>query len=490
DQRSLAWAFRSRNYSAAPTARLAYNAEALHPLDQASLVSFGGAYGGKAIGHSSLRTEWTPVLDNTMSGAYPTHVGLYDVWARVYSSAAYPPWIRFVYGVGDLVDPTENDPVRLPGSLNFYLVNLGQVDLRKAPIGPHRWIGMVQGRGTGSSLFSISGYIENLYVDRLWYLPAEEGSGVLRASSSFQVGSTLIGGDDFNQPEVKPLGGQVAESGGSWVKKGTSATDFETTGEQKLKRTAVLDTGSAPSALDTLSGLTFQQPQAVSVEVESTYLGSTQFGVVARYRNNTNYLLAHFASGTFDAYFWVTKVVEGTSTTIAAKTANTFRPNQPIEIALSVSESGVFRATAASAGTSIFVEGSDPELGPSGTTFGLPYGTVGLYDKYTDSYPSTRTFRNFVVWEPVDDAVLFAGREARLTSDGHFRSPDGVVFGPVANAGGALPRIPVSGAEDRPVEMLVKPSRGDFAQVPDSGIDRAVGQLSYRPCWSYVPEEA
>jgi hypothetical protein len=108
----------------------------------------------------------------------------------------------------------------------------------------------------------------------------------------------------------------------------------------------------------------------------------------------------------------------------------------------------------------------------------------------TPGYPSIRTYRKFVAWEPAEDAVLFAGREARLTSAGHYRTPDGAVFGPVSNADGDLPRVPVSGPEERPVELMIKPSRGDFAQVPDPGIDRILGQMSYRPCWSYVPEEA
>ena len=34
-----------------------------------------------------------------------------------------------------------------------------------------------------------------------------------------------------------------------------------------------------------------------------------------------------------------------------------------------------------------------------------------------------------------------------------------------------LPRLPVSGSEERPVEVALKRDRGGFGELPDSGID-------------------
>jgi len=48
---------------------------------------------------------------------------------------------------------------------------------------------------------------------------------------------------------------------------------------------------------------------------------------------------------------------------------------------------------------------------------------------------------------------------------------------------GDFPRLPVSGLEGRPVEMLLKTSRGDMGQLADSGFDTFTAQVKYRPCW-------
>lgn len=45
-----------------------------------------------------------------------------------------------------------------------------------------------------------------------------------------------------------------------------------------------------------------------------------------------------------------------------------------------------------------------------------------------------------------------------------------------------------TGLEGRTVELFVKASRGDFDQLPDSGIDDIQAQLTYRPTWLYVPD--
>ncbi len=45
-----------------------------------------------------------------------------------------------------------------------------------------------------------------------------------------------------------------------------------------------------------------------------------------------------------------------------------------------------------------------------------------------------------------------------------------------------LPRLPVSGPEEKPLEIATKPSRGDFTTLPDSGIDKFSAQLTYRSC--------
>jgi hypothetical protein len=127
----------------------------------------------------------------------------------------------------------------------------------------------------------------------------------------------------------------------------------------------------------------------------------------------------------------------------------------------------------------------DTDLATGGA---LAAGKAGFYDAKTGAVANTRQCDNFAAWIPNHDAVLFGGKVGRLTSDGLSRqSADGNGFGPVQHPDTDLPRIPVSGPEERPVEVALRPSRGDFAQVPDSGIDTLAVRLAYRPCWPYVP---
>ena len=105
----------------------------------------------------------------------------------------------------------------------------------------------------------------------------------------------------------------------------------------------------------------------------------------------------------------------------------------------------------------------------------------------TSASSETRDYDNFAAWAPNLDATLYANRSAQLTTDGIFRQDtSGTAYGPAFHAGD-LPRLPVSGLESRKVELFLKGSRGDFDQIPDSGIDDISGRVTYRPCWLNTP---
>lgn len=102
------------------------------------------------------------------------------------------------------------------------------------------------------------------------------------------------------------------------------------------------------------------------------------------------------------------------------------------------------------------------------------------------------------VWfQPLDEsagtillpaASIDPGSSAWIATDGVYFDFDGPTFS-ASGALGDLPRVPVSGAEQRPTELLLKASRGDFTtSFIDDGIDDIVAQASYRPCWMFAPE--
>ena len=170
DQKGLLWHFRGRNYDSAETAEWAYNAEALELLDLAEKATLSGSYGTKAVKHPNLSTEWTPVLGTTIGGEeFLTHVGVYDVWARVYSTSTELPWLRLLWDLGDMIAPSENVQVQVPGKEAFYDVYLGQINLRTLPFGDQRWKGVIYARGEEGG--------ENVWIDRLRFVCADEKLG-------------------------------------------------------------------------------------------------------------------------------------------------------------------------------------------------------------------------------------------------------------------------------------------------------------------------
>jgi hypothetical protein len=62
----------------------------------------------------------------------------------------------------------------------------------------------------------------------------------------------------------------------------------------------------------------------------------------------------------------------------------------------------------------------------------------------------------------------------------------GAAFGPVSHVTGDLPRIPPSGSEGRTVQFFLKASRGDFATLPDTGVDDISARALYRPSFLLV----
>lgn len=237
DQLGLGFHFRCQHYSSASTAAWDYQAEALTPLDTAAETELTGA-SGKTIRHNNLGIDWTPVLStNLKAGTYLTHLGVYDVFSRVYTTSEEPPWLRLLYDVGDTIAPSANPQKQLPGSGNFYLVYLGQINLRALAVGTHRWQGIIQGRG------AVGG--ENVYVDRLWFFCADENTGILTAPlGTFGVGSgTYKVRDDFNQ--TGNLTGLAAAVGGTYVALTNSdaAPDF-VAGSGVLTRSSTSDTGT------------------------------------------------------------------------------------------------------------------------------------------------------------------------------------------------------------------------------------------------------
>jgi hypothetical protein len=88
------------------------------------------------------------------------------------------------------------------------------------------------------------------------------------------------------------------------------------------------------------------------------------------------------------------------------------------------------------------------------------------------------------------DVVMLANGRLQMRYDSMVRTIlGGLVFAPVMEVGGDLPRIPPSGLEGLPVQIFLKPSRGNLSETnyPDAGIDNFTVSVSYRPSYLFRP---
>ena len=144
DQHGLLWGFRAQNYNAGTTAALFYECEKLTPLSNTVGTAFTGASGGTAVGNLALPVggQWVPLLHTNMKpGSVPlTHLGAYRAWVRANASVGVPQ-LRLVWGNSGLAAPTINDPVSIPTTNAFYLLDLGQIQLTDVSAGNQNWAG-------------------------------------------------------------------------------------------------------------------------------------------------------------------------------------------------------------------------------------------------------------------------------------------------------------------------------------------------------------
>lgn len=483
NQASLIWCVRSRHYSSDATAKSVYEAESLEALDAAAGTALSGASGGTVVRHTTIAEDWTPIVGTNIGGtAFMTHTGVYRVYARLYSYGGTLD-ARFVWDVGDLVTPTENDPVEVPTNTGFYLLDLGEARLDKVQTGSHRWGGQVQARGGGT-----------LAVDRLYFFNVDEGFGIAQSSPSATGLSPFAARDGFDQTSGT-LVGKVLPVGGTWAGAGDSDGFGINTTNATAQRTATVDsTGFANGRFAIAGTATFEE---VSAQADFNFTTPTtadafNTGVIARYTDTSNFALAAIsksaASSTWRLNFFAYVAGVGVAWTSTASPYFGVAYDHRIQVVIDVR--GNYRVLwglpTLGVETSEKLSGFSPYLATGET---LASGKVGFFDQVTGSTPATRQVDNFLVTAPEPDAAVFASRSVELSTWGIVREDSaGEAYGPVSRVFGDLPRLPAAGIDGRTTEVMVKLSRGDLGDSPDSGIDDISAQAFYRPSWLYVPE--
>jgi hypothetical protein len=497
DLHGLLWGVRCRHYSNAPTAALAYEADVLTPIAPAAVVANANASGGNEVKINTLSSNWTAILSTDVVGIGSlTHTGSYRVWARVrtevdplYPAYAVTPRVRFVWDVGDLMGPVENTPVRLPLDTDFWLADLGEVRLDPAPIGTHRWQGVIQ------AAESFKGFA----VDKLWFQPLDEAAGRLSIAPGAAVGLTgYTARDAFDSLTTGAVTGQALSVGGNWTYSHGDTDDFTYDGTNyRAKRVSVADTAArfiyapTPTLAATAAQIDFYLPTptgpAGAEGVQQAYLmfrrvdaSNYGYAVVGNYNGLT--------TGSWRLYLNV--MVAGVPTTLAVAYVPRYQDSW-WSLRVVVSANGYIFAW-------LFPQGATVPLNPIAlrydpTRFGTggPFasGKVGFGDQHSGPNADARYYDNFLAWVPDTDAVVFAGRSAELRFDGMYReAPGGGSYAQVGTVLGDLLRIPPAGMEARTTEIFLKPSFGDLGQASDSKLLRLQAQMRYRPSYLFVPE--
>jgi hypothetical protein len=492
DQKGLIWAFRSRYYSAAATAKSAYSATELQPLGEAAKEAVTGATGGTAVSNTALPAVWTPVVGTNLGGtAWLTHQGTYRIKARLRSPQGTAVSARFVWDVGDLVNPTENKAFTFPAGSAWFDADLGEVRLQAPPVGTYRWQGQIQAKGTEGG--------EDINVDRIWIVNSDEGMGVLSAppqSSSSQ--ETIKAWDNFNTTTAGTITGKVAPLGGTWAGAGDAVGFTVDTTNKWITREEKSDADQKTGYFARLGTFTAAKVEvALDLKLDENLAEAPMMGgAFFRYTNTSNWGFAGIQSNSGEGFgdrYWpvVYKCVAGTLTRLGNGASIGKGLWKSMRVTVDASGNVAFYLGNQGATLGLVLALTDSVFASAGT---LETGGFGIYDvKVSSGVSVIRRYDNLYVYapavsSPISDAVLYASQKAQLTTKGMYRlDPGGTAYGPVSRVIGDLPRLPAGGLENRSTELFLKWSRGDFEQVADSAIDDGAVKVFANRSWLTVP---
>lgn len=456
-QNTLIWGVRSRYYDSAETAKLAYNGSELTPVNGAevpveSFIELPAA--------SQIESTWQPftVTDLAATKAVLTHIGTYRVLARVYTYGLRR--FRLKWDASGSATSTTNPAVTIPARRGYvtpatWLLDLGTVTVAPVPIGERFWRGSVElERGTRSA--------EPVRLEELILQPLDDANGRLESGLPVSVAGARFPRTAGRVEESKAPSEWFAEGGTAWanpsgVAFGTSPASI-TKLEGDAQRLYCEEGAAVPTAM---------VPESIEVSIDVRTSGPGKLGVSVWLvkegviLNESEPQQALLGGGgraetlTFGGNLW------GTTWTVAE---------------LNATNTGFL--VFVSAGESVNVEMSNATM-----TIVGPLGSV---------FPT------------VADRVIFPGHNTALRFDDMLREDEkSKGYVPIGLQYGDLLRLPPSGMEQRPVEIMVRGSRGRLLSpggvrseeqtieesqwiesAPDAGLDELTVEPSYWP--SYI----
>lgn len=486
DQGFVAYGLESRFYSAAATAGLFFEAEALTNLGGATDQARTGASGGNVAQQATLTQSWQAMasLQHPVNG-YPTHVGDFNVWVRTYRPTSNKGEVSLAleWATGDLTRPTRNDVVTFAANEwegQLVWVCLGQVHLPKVAKGLQQWDGRVIAKTTTVDPTQPSTG-DDLELDAYWLQPVAEGAAEVSVIPAFETPTAFTARDEFEQA-AGALTGKTAPVGGVYSGAG-DADDFQVHANDYAYRDAVTDAADTGREvwLDVNMAATLFQVDLYTSHISS----AVQLAAEVRRVDANNLLRVRWKPFT-KTTLELLKRVSGTWTTIA-----TWEPGaatlagvaHPLRIVVTATGRVLvwFWQSGSEPGDPIVVA-QDSDLATGGA---LASGDVGLYDENTaGGDPITRRYDNLFAAVPTTDAAIFANQSLEFRHDATEReNPAGTLWTPLIPEGDHL-LIPPAGREARDLRTTVLASRGpriDSGIVADPGIDAKTIRLYATP---------
>ena len=430
DEHGLLWGFRCKNYNAGTTAQLFYEAEQLLPVNGAAGTALAGASGGTAVVLTNPpASTWVSMLSMSMARRHDrahAHRLISRVGALLLRHQ--PPRSSSCNTASDRCRsrrPTIRS--QLPGAGAFYLLDLGEARLDAPPVGPMQWFGAIQANTSVAS--------QNAAIDCVYLQPLDEGAGKLTYTPTSPSSSIM----------TSPTGGTAGADDASvgsiaWTNPGNI------TAQDGVYAVAVGPAGAATSHYLKVTGFGFALPSGATIQ-------GIQVNIVRLAKGNT----------TKDS---AVRLVKAGSIQTTDRSNGAFWPYLP----------AAFTSQTYGGPTDLW-GGSWVYSDINSSTFGVALSAsigAGLQEARVDFVSITVYYTLASGFTIAPDAVMAAGKLAELRTEGMFRQgAGGTIYAPVSQVVGDLPRIPPShvGLEARTVQMFLKPSRGEFDNEPDSGID-------------------
>lgn len=411
------------------------------------------------MANNTIRATLTTTPVAVLSTAELTHIGAFKIKVRLWASADGTQ-VRLAWRQGrdQFTENLWQTPV---ASAKWCEVDLGIVTLREALLGTQTWQGRIEAKASTAGT--------TVDVDYLEVIPVAAGYGKARTGLRFDSPTAFSGRDEFEQTAGN-LAGKTAAVGGNWAEAGDAGNFAVNATLDVVERTSTgPDAGNGRFATLDLNLTTC----GVAVDVQRAEVGlntSANRGVVARFTDTSNLLMARLSENTDHGFVYATveKVVAGVFTQLKMVDFSGSYPGT-YRVILLVDNAGRYLLTTDPLLPGLPVQGHDSVLATGGT---LASGDVGIADEMILSFNPYRRYDNFAAWVPEVDHAINSGQslEFRANGDPCIREDTtGTYWGRPGEFNGSRFYLPVDDSR-----VVVKARRNDVDSLPDEAVTDGV----------------